>query len=117
MDRKTVRELIIQLRDIILEEREYAKQLNIQAMLQIQEDKSALIKTLSQIDSLHPDDRKYAEEIHWENRRNAFLFKSTLNWIRDTMEFFGSQLASTTYGKSGATHDFSVGGRLLSGRI
>ncbi len=117
MTRETVRELIIRLRDLILAEREHAKQLDLQGMLDTQEEKSVIINALSQVDTLHPDDRKYAEEVQWENRRNAYLFKSTLNWIGETMEFFGRQTAPATYGQSGITTDMSSGGRLLSGSI
>ncbi len=117
MERDSVRELILRLRDLILLEREQAKQLDIEAMMATQEEKSAIIKVLSQIESLHPDDRKYAEEIHWENRRNAYLFKATLNWIAEIMEFFGRQSAPPTYGQKGVTKNFSIGGRLLSGKI
>ena len=117
MERESVRELIIRLRDLILLEREQARQLDIEAMMATQEEKSAIIKLLSQVETLHPDDRKYAEEIHWENKRNAYLFRATLNWIAEIMDFFGRQTAPATYGQKGVTNSFAIGGRLLSGKI
>ena len=51
------------------------------------------------------------------NRRTAFLFRATLNWIQDTMVFFGRRTVPTTYGQSGRTNNNAMHGRLLSGRI
>ncbi len=117
MNRDAVREHLIRLRDLIREEREHAKKMNLEAMAQVREEKAALIQILDEVKELHPDDYKYAREIRLENRRNAFLFKSTLNWIQDTMEFFGRKSAPATYGQYGTPTNNSINGRLLSGRI
>lgn len=117
MTRDKVQELLIELRDIIIREREHAKELDLAAMAHDVEQKEALIQVLNQVDQLHPEDRKYAQEIQRENRRNAFLFKATLNWIQDTMVFFGRKTVPTTYGQTGSTRNTPINGRLLSGRI
>jgi flagellar biosynthesis/type III secretory pathway chaperone len=117
MTRDNVRELLTQLRDIIQAEREYAKELNIQAMQQAMAQKQTLIEALGPVTELHPEDEALAREIQQENRRNAFLFRSTLNWIQDTMQFFGRKTVPTTYGQAGNAVNSTINGRLLSGRI
>lgn len=117
MTRENIRELLIQLRDIIVAEREHAKELDLQAMARDMERKESLLQILNRVETLHPDDKKYAEEIQEENRRNAYLFKATLNWIQETMEFFGRKTVPMTYGQTGSTLNNTVNGRLLSGRI
>ena len=117
MNRAEVRELLIQLRDTIRDEREHAKALDLEAMMADVKKKEALIRALNAIDQLHPDDRQYAQEIKEENRRNAYLFRATLNWIQDTMEFFGRKTVPVTYSQQGTSHNSAINGRLLSGRI
>jgi flagellar biosynthesis/type III secretory pathway chaperone len=117
MTRETIQDLLKQLKDAILREREHARQIDLYAMTMDMQEKEALIQLLNNIGELHPDDRHLAREIQNENRRNAFLFKSTLNWIQDTMEFFGRKAVPATYGYSGKTVNSSVNGRLLSGKI
>lgn len=117
MTRETVRELLMQLRETIYNEREHAKQLDMQAMANDMAQKEAILQTLQVVKNLHPDDQALAREISDENRRNAFLFRATLNWIQDTMEFFGRKTVPTTYGQTGATNNTAMNGRLLSGRI
>ena len=52
-----------------------------------------------------------------ENRRNAYLFRATLNWIQETMEFFGRKTVPATYNPRGVAQNAAMHGRLLSGRI
>ena len=117
MDRETVRELLIQLRDTIRDEREHAKALDMEAMLADVKRKESLIRTLGAVDQLHPDDRHFALEVQRENRRNAYLFRATLNWIQETMEFFGRKTVPATYNPRGVAQNAAMHGRLLSGRI
>ncbi len=117
MTREAVHDLLQQLHDIILLEREHAKELDIQAMSEDMQQKEALLQVLGKVENLHPDDRSLAREIQQENIRNAYLFKATLNWIQDTMEFFGKKSVPTTYGQHGTTTNNCVNGRLLSGRV
>ncbi len=56
-------------------------------------------------------------QIEQENRRNAFLLWTGLNWVRDMMGFFGKAAMPQVYGGSGRSRTLTEGGRLLSGRI
>lgn len=117
MDRETVRTLLEQLRNTIRDEREHAKSLDITAMMADVKRKEVLIRALNGISTLHPDDQQFAREIQQENRRNAYLFRATLNWIQDTMEFFGRKTVPVTYSQRGLSQNTTINGRLLSGRI
>ncbi len=117
MDRETIRGLLIQLRDTISDEREHAKALDMEAMVADVKRKEILLRALNSVESLHPDDQQFAQEIRQENRRNAFLFRATLNWIQDTMEFFGQKTVPVTYGQRGLSKNNTINGRLLSGTI
>ena len=117
MDRETVRDLLLQLRDTIRAERDHAKMLDMSAMMDDIRRKETLIQTLNHAGPLHPDDRQYAIEIQRENRQNAFLFRATLHWIQDTMEFFGRKTVPITYSQYGHSQNNAINGRLLSGSI
>jgi flagellar biosynthesis/type III secretory pathway chaperone len=117
MERETVRELLFQLRDTIQAEREHAKALDLPAMMADVQRKEALLNVLNSVKQLHPDDRQCAREIQFENRRNAFLFRATLNWIQDTMEFFGRKTVPVTYSQYGVSRSTAINGRLISGSI
>ena len=117
MTREDVRHNLIRLRDLIREEREYAKKMDMDGMATIRAEKETIIALLDGIQELAPEEAHYARQVREENRRNAFLFRSTLNWIQDTMEFFGRTTVPATYGQSGTTATPTINGRLLSGRI
>ncbi|WP_028317379.1 hypothetical protein [Desulfobulbus elongatus] len=117
MDRTTVHDLLMQLRETIRDEREHAKALDLAAMMADVKRKEALIRALSGVTTLHPDDQQVAREIRQENRKNAYLFRATLNWIQETMEFFGRKTVPVTYGQNGLSQNTLINGRLLSGRI
>ena len=117
MEREAVRSLLTQLRDTIREEREHAKALDIAAMMADIKRKEGLLRALNGITTLHPDDKQFAREVQEENRRNAYLFRATLNWIQDTMEFFGRKTVPVTYSQYGRSQNSIINGRLLSGRI
>ncbi|MBV5318848.1 MAG: flagellar protein FlgN [Desulfobulbaceae bacterium] len=117
MDRETIRGLLLQLRDTIRAEREHAKALDLEAMMADVKRKEVLLRALNGIESLHPDDQQFAREIQQENRRNAYLFRATLNWIQDTMVFFGRKTVPITYSQRGLSKNNTINGRLLSGTI
>ncbi|PIE58433.1 MAG: flagellar protein FlgN [Desulfobulbus propionicus] len=112
-----MQDLLQQLLTAIRDEREHARQLDMEAMLADVTKKEALIATLNAIPRLHPEEVEIAQEIKRENQRNAFLFRATLNWIQETMVFFGRKTIPTTYGQSGYTTSIPNNGRLLSGHI
>jgi flagellar biosynthesis/type III secretory pathway chaperone len=117
VERATVHNLLAQLREIIRDEREHAKVLDLGAMMADIKRKETLIRALDAVTTLHPDDQELAREIRQENRRNAYLFRATLNWIQDTMEFFGRKTVPVTYSQRGLSQNTTINGRLLSGRI
>ena len=117
MEARTTHEYLVRLRDLIFEERECAKALDIKGMLAAMNTKEELVKVLAHVKVIDDQDKPIAIQIREENRRNAFLFKSTLRWIRQTMEFFGQKTVSSTYSASAYTVASQVNGRLLSGKI
>jgi len=117
MEAKTTHDYLVRLLELILEERECAKALNMEGLNAAMEAKEQVMKVLAHIKSIDDVDKPLAARIRNENRRNAFLFKSTLGWIRNTMEFFGKRTAPATYSPQGGTVSSRVSGRLLSGRV
>jgi hypothetical protein len=111
------RDNLLALKDAIIREREEAINLNLDGMFAAMREKEALIHALASVKSIDEADKPIALQIQHENRRNAFLFKSTLGWIRETMEFFGKKTSSSTYSASASTVNAEVNGRLLSGRV
>lgn len=105
------------LHELILQERECAKKLDVKGMLETVREKEDLIQALSFATSIEEISRPLATKIRNENRRNAFLFKSTLGWIRETMQFLGQKSVISTYNAAAAAIPSTVNGRLLSGRI
>ncbi len=57
------------------------------------------------------------KQIDQENRRNAFLLWTGLNWVRDLMGFFGKATMPQVYGDTGQSRTLSQGGRLLTGKV
>lgn len=117
METRTTHDYLVRLRDLILQERECAKALDMKGMTDAMQAKEEIIKVLAHIQVIDEQDHPLAAQIRNENRRNAFLFKSTLGWIRQTMEFFGQKTVTSTYSAYGHTVASQVNGRLLSGRI
>ena len=117
MKARTTHEYLIALKDVILKERQLAIDLNLDGMYEAMREKEELLHVLAHVNKIEESDRPLARQIRHENRRNAFLFKSTLGWIRETMEFFGKKTTTSTYSASASTINSEVNGRLLSGRI
>jgi hypothetical protein len=117
MNPVTTHDRLIRLRDLILEERRCASQLDMDGLEKVTGEKEELINLLIYATELDPADRELAEQIRRENRRNAFLFRTTLGWIRETMEFFGKRTVTATYAADAGTIPAQVHGRLLSGKI
>jgi len=117
METRTTHDYLVRLRDLIFEERACAKALDMQGMIKAMNTKEEVVKVLAHIKVIDEQDKPIAKQIREENRRNAFLFKSTLGWIRQTMEFFGQKTVTTTYSAAAYTVASQVNGRLLSGKI
>lgn len=131
MQRSTFQKMS-RLHDLILQERDAARKLDMTLLTAVTEQKQVAMQDLSgeslpDIDEIDEWDeeaieeamelRELADRIREENRRNAFLFWSGLNLVRDTMEFFRSQAPPPVYDAWGGTNKAAPGGRLLSGRI
>ncbi len=56
-------------------------------------------------------------QVEHENRRNAFLLWTGLNWVRDLMGFFGKAAMPQVYGGNGSSRSLNEPGRLLSGKV
>ncbi len=117
MSTKTTRQHLVALKEAILKERKYAIKLNIEGMQAAIREKEELLNILSHIEDLDETDQDIASEIRHENRRNAYVFKSTLGWIRETMEFFGKRTSTSTYSAKAYSVGAQINGRLLSGKV
>jgi len=113
----TTHEYLIRLHEVILEEREFTKALDMQSLADAMQEKEELIRVLAHVNRLAEEDKEIAATIRHENRRNAYLFKATLGWIRETMEFFGKRTVVSGYSANAGMVSSKVNGRLLSGRI
>ena len=117
MSARTTRDHLLALKKAIIEERQQAISLNLEGMYAAMREKEDLIAVLAHLQDIEEADKPIAEEIRHENRRNAFLFKSTLGWIRETMTFFGKRTSSSTYSANASAVNSGPNGRLLSGKI
>jgi hypothetical protein len=113
----TTHEYLIRLRDVILEEREFTKVLDMESLAVAMQEKEELIQVLAHVNVLDEEDKEIAGIIRHENRRNAYLFKATLGWIRETMEFFGKRTVASSYSADAAMVSAKINGRLLSGQV
>ena len=113
----TTHQYLVRLRDVILEEREFTKVLDMESLAVAMQEKEELIQVLAHIKHLDEDDKEIAGTIRHENRRNAYLFKATLGWIRETMEFFGKRTVASSYSADAGMINDKVNGRLLSGKV
>lgn len=113
----TTHDYLIRLRDVILEEREFTKVLDMESLTEIMQEKEELIQVLAHVNQLDDEDKEIAGIIRHENRRNAYLFKATLGWIRETMEFFGKRTVASSYSADAGMISSKVNGRLLSGKV
>lgn len=117
METNSTHDYLVRLRDLILLERECAVNLDMAGMMKAVQAKEELIKVLAHVKAVDEGDKAITRQIRDENRRNAFLFKSTLGWIRQTMVFFGQKSVTSTYGANGNSVSSNVNGRLLSGQV
>jgi len=113
----TTHQKLVRLRDVILEEREFTKVLDMESLAGVMQEKEELIQVLAHVNTLDEADKEIAASIRHENRRNAYLFKATLGWIRETMEFFGKRTVSSSYSADAGMINSKVNGRLLSGQV
>lgn len=103
--------------ELLFEEREKAKSLDMAGLQQVVAAKEALLADLQpqpdEVDGL----QDLLKQIDHENRRNAFLLWTGLNWVRDMMGFFGQAAMPQVYGGGGQARSLAAGGRILSGKV
>lgn len=116
---RSASEKLGRLYDLILQEREAAKGLDMVRLAEVVQQKEVVARDLAagSIDQEDEEVRELADRIRRENRRNAYLFWSGLNFVRETMDFFGRQAPPAVYDAWGGAVQSPGGGRLLSGRI
>lgn len=117
MTTATTHDKLVRLHNLILEERDYAKTLEMGKLIEATREKEDLINYLAYLEEIAPEDIPLAGQIRRENRRNAYLFRATLGWIRETMEFFGKRTVTSTYAADAGTIPSQINGRLLSGKV
>lgn len=112
-------EQLNQLYDLVIKERECARDLRLDELQDVVSAKEMLMQELQFAEEVpvSEEDKELADKIRFENRRNAYLLWSALNWIRESMAFFGRKSAPDAYNTSGTVVSSTPGGRLLSGRI
>jgi flagellar biosynthesis/type III secretory pathway chaperone len=117
MSRAEIKAQLEQLLELLQEERKRAKALDMAGLQQVVEAKGVLVESLK----FQPEEAVGFEdllrEIDEENRRNAFLLWTGLNWVRDLMGFFGKAEMPQIYGDAGQSRTLTQGGRLLSGKV
>lgn len=106
-----------QLLELLQREREVAKSLDMDSLQEIVLAKEELLESLNPTAEEVASYQNLLKRIDQENRRNAFLLWTGLNWVRDSMEFFGKAAMPEVYGGAGNARTLTQGGRLLSGRV
>lgn len=103
--------------DLLQQEREMAQTLDMEGLESVVAAKEELISMLNPQaeDVIGLED--LLKQIDYENRRNAFLLWTGLNWVRDMMGFFGKATAPQVYGGGGQARSLNESGRLLSGKV
>ena len=117
MSRSRIEMQLQELLELLQQEREMAKALDMAGLQQVVEAKQELLGALNpQPEEIEGLD-ELLRQIEQENRRNAFLLWTGLNWVRDLMGFFGKAAMPQVYGHSGSSRTLAEGGRLLSGKV
>lgn len=103
--------------DLLRQEREMAQNLDMNGLQAVVQAKQELLAGLKPQAEDVQDLQPLLRQIDQENRRNAFLLWTGLNWVRDMMGFFGKATMPQVYGDAGQSRSLKQGGRLLSGKV
>jgi hypothetical protein len=121
MDRENLGEHLTKLRDVILAERQAAKELAVNRLLDLTAEKESLLKKIlpfsDDVEQLTPAEKELSEIVYSENLRNAYFFWSALKWVRESMGFIGDKMYPESYEESGSVVKGRYSGALLSGRV
>lgn len=104
------------LHKLVLEEREAARELDMDRLMRLLREKEELFPQLEAARELSPEERELAETVLWENRRNAYLFHSALNWTQENMQLLQASSSPPVYGSGGIVEQTGEG-NLLSGKV
>lgn len=102
---------------LILRERECAKSFDLEGLTAVNLEKEELLGQLELEPGGDPELEGLAGKIKHENRRNAYLFWSTLRFIRENMSFFNRQVSQPSYGAGGHLVHHGGNGLVLTGRV
>ena len=103
--------------DLLRQEREVAQRLDMDGLQAVIQAKQELLANLKPQAADVQDLQGLLRQIDHENRRNAVLLWTGLNWVRDMMGFFGKATMPPVYGGTGQSRSLNQGGRLLSGKV
>lgn len=117
MNRAELKLQLENLLELLHQEREMAKTLDMEGLQAVVAAKEELLAGLKPQPQDVEDLQELLAQIDRENRRNAFLLWTGLNWVRDTMGFFGKAAMPQVYGGAGQSRTLNQGGRLLSGKV
>ena len=117
MAESSVRQKLETLLSLLQQEREAAISLDMEGLQVIVERKESLLSGFDpQVEDIAGLE-DLLQQVDYENRRNAFLLWTGLNWVRDLMGFFGKAAAPQVYGGGGQSLSLNQSGRLLSGKV
>lgn len=121
MGRQDLMTHLSMLRDLILAEREAAKDLAMDKLLVLAAEKEILLKEIIPLSEtagqLTDAEKEMSEAVYSENLRNAYFLWSALKWVRASMEFMGDKIYPDSYEESGSMVKVPFSGALLSGRF
>jgi flagellar biosynthesis/type III secretory pathway chaperone len=106
-----------ELRQLLLEERGCIRELDMERLAELQEQKKELLPVIEKQRNVAPELEEAARSIRFENRRNAYLLKFSLNWVRSCMELFGQTRQPAAYDRDGGRVLLHAAGGLLSGKV
>ncbi len=104
--------------DLLIQERNSAKALDLQGLERATRIKQELLSALDQ-DSLplSPEEELIARDIQHELKRNAYFFDQALCWVQESLQLVRGNIKSQAYSQGGSMVDSQQGGRLVSGRV
>ncbi len=118
MSGHTLLEQLQELHGLILRERDCARAVDLDGLQEVTRAKEELVHRLEPVVDGGPELRALAEKIKLENRRNAYLFWSSLKFVRESMSFFTRQISRpVAYGAGGRMIESSGSGLVLAGRV
>ena len=121
MGRENLMEHLTRLREVILAERQAAKELAVDKLLDLTAKKESLLKQIlpfsDAVDQLTQAEKELSETVYSENLRNAYFLWSALKLVRESMEFIGGKMVPESYEGSGSVVKGRYSGALLSGRV